>query len=384
MHPIIRHVLYYHLGRTSPSDPLRSQDLFTDPPLGSIIGLSAIDDADGSRARPAQAGSRITVEWLESLPRMECLYRFRLFSEEIIDLAAALRIPDPFITASRSRFTQVEVLGLLLARLRSSGDMYELTIQYDRPQSAISEAINELVCFLDDYWKALLSCDPRNHVLSPQRLAQYAKSIHEAGAPLPTIWSFIDCTVRSMCRPTYYQQQAYNGYKGEHALKFQAVKLPNGLIGLLHGPHEGRRNDNHLLADSGILDWCYAHAHRPGTSDATPLHQRYFQIFGDPAYGVSPILMSPFAGAGERTQEEKLWNEAMAKVQIEVEHGFADITRLWPFLNTWWKQKVFHSPVGRYYRIGVLLFNAVNCLRPSQTAQCFNCPPPSLEEYFTL
>ncbi len=323
MHPIIRHVLYYHLGRTSPSDPLRSQDLFTDPPLGSIIGLSAIDDANCSRARLAQAGSCITIEWLESLPRMECLYHFRsvvniynlitcltafdsLFLEEIIDLAAALRIPDPFIMASRSRFTQVEVLGLLLARLRFSGDMYELTIQYDRPQLAISEAINELVCFLDDCWKPLLSCNPRNHVLSPQRLAQYVKLIHEAGAPLPTIWSFIDCTVRSMCCPTYYQQQAYNGYKGEHALKFQAVKLLNGLIGLLHGPHEGRRNDNHLLADSGILNWCYAHAHCPGTSGNTPLHQRYFQIFGDPAYGVSPILMSPFAGAGEQTQEEKL------------------------------------------------------------------------------
>ncbi len=74
----------------------------------------------------------------------------------------------------------------------------------------------------------------------------------------------------------------------------------------------------------------------------------------------------------------------MTKVRIEVEHGFADITRLWPFLNTWWKQKVFHSPVGQYYCVGVLLSNAVNCLRPSQTAQSFNCLPPSLEEYFTL
>jgi hypothetical protein len=260
--------------------------------------------------------------------------------------------------------------------------MYELAMQYDRAQSSISEVVNELVGFLDDEWSFMLDVDDRNHVLHPAKLAEYAQAIHRAGSPLSTIWGFIDCTVRTISRPSRYQRQAYNGYKGEHALKYQAIKLPNGLIGLLSGPIEGRRNDNHLLDDSGLIDWCYNHAFRPGATHATPLHLRYFQVFGDPAYGASPVLMSPYAGPGERTERQKAWNEAMAKVRIEVEHGFGDIVRQWPFLNAWWKHKVFASPVGRYYRVGVLLANAFNCIRPNQTAQTFNCEPPSLEEYF--
>ncbi|KAJ7189891.1 hypothetical protein GGX14DRAFT_580320 [Mycena pura] len=50
----------------------------------------------------------------------------------------------------------------------------------------------------------------------------------------------------------------------------------------------------------------------------------------------------------------------MAAVRIEVEHGFAHIIAQWPFLNAWWKMRVFQSPTSQY----------------------FNCAPPALEEYF--
>ncbi|KAJ7764155.1 hypothetical protein DFH07DRAFT_724250, partial [Mycena maculata] len=142
------------------------------------------------------------------------------------------------------------------------------------------------------------------------------------------------------------------------------------LIGHLWGGTEGRRNDNHLLAVSEILDLCRMHATRPGTNANTPAHERYFQLFGDPAYGL------------KRTEEEAEWNAAMAAVRIEVEHGFGGILALWPFANAWWKHKVWSSPVSRYYRVAVLLTNAHNCIRPNQTAQYFECEPPTLEEYF--
>lgn len=260
--------------------------------------------------------------------------------------------------------------------------MYNLATKFDRSQSAISEVVNELTMFLDKRWKFLLDTDERNPVLRPERLAEYAAAIHDAGSPLSTIWCFIDCTIRIMCRPHRWQRQAYNGYKGRHALKYQSIKLPNGLIGALYGPVEGRRNDNHLLSESGLIEWCYAHAFRPGADYTTPIAERYFQAFGDPANGINPVLMSPYAGLGQRTEEEKKWNEAMAAVRIEVEHGFADVIRSWPFLNAWWVQRVFSSPVGSYYRVAVLLSNALNCVRPNQTAQTLNCEPPTLEDYF--
>ena len=42
--------------------------------------------------------------------------------------------------------------------------------------------------------------------------------------------------VRPLCRPGEHQRVIYNGHKRVHALKFQCVALPNGLIGNLYGP----------------------------------------------------------------------------------------------------------------------------------------------------
>ncbi|KAF7292133.1 DDE Tnp4 domain-containing protein [Mycena indigotica] len=232
-------------------------------------------------------------------------------------------------------------------------------MQYGQAQSAISEVINELCLYLDNRWAHLLDFDV-DGVLAPARMEEYATAIFDAGAPLNTVWGFIDCTIRPTCRPHHLQRTVYNGYEKVYALKYQAIMLPNGLIGHLYGPIEGRHNDNALLA-----------APTPAS--------RYFQIFGDPAYGLSPLMISPFSGPGEHTREEAACNEAMAAVRIEVEHGFGIVVTKWPFLNGWWKQRVFSSPVGRYYCVGVLLTNALNCLSPNQTSQYFACEPPSVE-----
>ena len=85
----------------------------------------------------------------------------------------------------------------------------------------------------------------------------------------------------------------------------------------------------------------------------------------------------PLTGAGERSEQEKDWNAQMAAVRIEVEHGFTIVTNLWPFLNADWKMHIYGSPIGRYYRVGVLLANAVNCLHPKGIQHCC-CSPCSI------
>lgn len=160
------------------------------------------------------------------------------------------------------------------------------------------------------------------------------------------------------------------------------MKLPNGLVGHLFGPQEGRRNDNFMLAESQILEQCALYATRPGTDEHTPNEERFLQLFGDPAYKVNNHLLSPFAGEGQRTEEEREWNVAMSAVRIEVEHGFGAVAKHWPFLNADWKMQVNSSPLGTYYRTAVLLENASSCLRPNQTAKFFQCNPPTLFEYF--
>ena len=76
-----------------------------------------------------------------------------------------------------------------------------------------------------------------NHaILNPAALQTYADAIHNRGAPLDNCLGFIDGTVRPICRPKQDQRMVYNGHKRIHALKFQSLALPNGLIGHLYGP----------------------------------------------------------------------------------------------------------------------------------------------------
>jgi len=91
--------------------------------------------------------------------------------------------------------------------------------------------------------------------------------------------------------------------------------------------------------------------------------------------------MSPFAGVGGRSDAEKEWNAEIFAVHIEVEHGFGIVSNTWPFLNASWKIHLYASPVGRYYRVGVLLMNCLDCLHPNQVSWYFNCLPPILFEY---
>jgi hypothetical protein len=139
------------------------------------------------------------------------------------------------------------------------------------------------------------------------------------------------------------------------------------------------------LTDSGLLDHLSQFAFREDVAEDAPMEEHNFHIFGDPAYGVGPHIMSPFSGLGEQTEEEQEWNSEMSAVRIEVEHGFGIVSNTWPFFNAGWnlKMHLYSSPVGRYYCVGVLLTNCLNCLRPNhwKVAQYFDCPPPMLIDY---
>ena len=90
--------------------------------------------------------------------------------------------------------------------------------------------------------------------LSPANLERMAAAVHAKGAPLTNCWGFPDGTIRPMCRPEEDQRLVYNGHKRTHALKYQSVSTPSGLIAHLYGPIEGSRHDCYLLNRSGLLD----------------------------------------------------------------------------------------------------------------------------------
>ena len=135
------------------------------------------------------------------------------------------------------------------------------------------------------------------------------KSIHAKGAALSNTSGLIDDTVRPISRPRIHQRIVYNGHKGQHALKYQSITTQSGMIANLYRPGEGKRHDATMLRMSGL---------KPILEHFSlgPQHER-LRIYGDPAYPLRWYLQAPFRGAYV-TQQQKAFNDSMAKVQVAV------------------------------------------------------------------
>ena len=214
-----------------------------------------------------------------------------------------------------------------------------------------------------------------NHdLLSPPKLLQYAEAIGQAGAALNNCWGFVDGTVRPVCRPNENQRVIYNGHKRVHSIKFQAVALPNGLVGDLFGPVEGRRHDSFMLAASGFLRELQRFSNCPVTG--LPLC-----VYGDPAYPIRAHLQRPFKG-GVLTPAQQDFNTSMSTVRSSVDWIFGDIVNYFKFLDFKKNLKIGLSAVGKMYVTCALMQNAHSILYGSVTSEHFGLNPPTLEEYF--
>jgi hypothetical protein len=239
---------------------------------------------------------------------------------------------------------------------------------FGRKREIVSMAIKWMINYLYQNFSCLLKFDQRR--LTPDKLQYFAKRVHEKGAPLRTIYGFIDGTVRPISRPSIAQKMHFNGHHRIHALKYQSVTTPDGIIVDLSGPFEGRRHDCFMLKESHLLGRVVEWSHAPDGSD---LH-----IYGDPAYGVTKYLISPFKGASEK---EITFNKRMSSVRETVEYGFQRIVTYCAFLDFKKNLKVLLQPVGKMYPIGALIVNFHACFYGTQTASYFNVETPTIEEY---
>jgi nuclease HARBI1 len=237
---------------------------------------------------------------------------------------------------------------MLLRRLAYPNRHGDLVEMFGRSTDEISRIVNELTSYLLRTYGHLLEFDA--HRLTPQYLENLAEAVQRKGAPLQRCWGFIDGTVRPICRPKKHQRQNYNGHKRVHALKFQSVVSPDGIIVHLSGPWIGRRHDARMLRESNLLDILAEHAN--GTN-GEPM-----QIYGDPAYGIHQYILSPFRGVN-LSAEQREFNKLMSSVRECVEWQFGKIIQEFAFLDFKKNLKLWLQPVGRYYLIGGLLTNLI-------------------------
>ena len=188
--------------------------------------------------------------------------------------------------------------------------------------------------------------------LTPIKLEEYCRAIKRKGAALDNCFGFIDGTVRPVCRPTV-NQRMYNGHKKIHALKFQSVVIPNGIIGNMYGPIEGKCHDCALLRLSNLLTKLEQYAISTNGISLC--------LYGDPAYPIRMHLQCPFRSIVFSPQQIA-FNTSMSQVRTAVEWVFGDITKWWAFTDFKKNLKLNLSSVGKMYLICALLTNAKTCL----------------------
>lgn len=311
---------------------------------------------------------------LDSFDSCECEAHFRVAKDDLTILLNAFRIPATFRCPQGTVCNGMEGLCLLLKRLAYPCRYFDLISTFARPIPELCMITNTVLdWFYIEHGFRLTSWN--QPFLSPAKLQEYANAITRQGSPLTNCFGFVDGTVRPICRPGERQRIVYNGHKRVHALKFQSVALPNGLIGNLYGPVEGRRHDAGMLKDSGLLTSLERVAYSPRGD--------VLCLYGDPAYPLRPHLMAPYR-IGEVplfTPNMEAFNEAMSSVRVSVEWLFGDVLNDFKFLDFKSNLKLGLSAVGKHYIVAALLRNTLTCLYGNNTSTFFQVDPPTVQDY---
>jgi len=303
----------------------------------------------------------------------ECRAEFRVDKEDIPLLVDALGVPDHFRCPQGTVCSGQEGLCLLLRRLAYPCRYHDCIYRFARPVPELSMIANTVLDWVYDNHSNRLMSWNNQPFLSPANLELYAQAVTRKGSPLTNCFGFVDGTVRPISRPGENQRIVYNGHKRVHALKYQAVVIPNGLEANLYGPVEGRCHDAGMLRDSGLLNILQRNAHTPRGD--------ILCIYGDPAYPLRPQLMCPYRNIRALTPHMMAFNKAKSEVRVAVEWRFGNIADYFKFIDYKKNLKLGMSAVGKQYIVSVLMRNILTCLYGNTTSEFFQVDPPTLLQY---
>src|SRR5438045_876813 len=106
---------------------------------------------------------------------------------------------------------------------------------FGRSPTWLCSVFNDTISYLIRKYRRLLQWN--DEVLTLERLRAYARAVHEKGGPA-TVFGFVDGTLRGISRPSgegMDQRLFYSGYKKLHALKYQGLATPDGLVPATNG-----------------------------------------------------------------------------------------------------------------------------------------------------
>ena len=244
---------------------------------------------------------------------------------------------------------------------------------FGRSKSVLSSIFNFALDHVYGKCKHLLSFDWER--LTPSYMDEMCSGNKSKGSILENCVGFIDDTVRPMCRPGERQRLYYNGHKRIHALKYQSIVFPDGIIVFADGPYSGNRHDAGLFRDGGLEEILGT---RLKGADGSQLC-----FYGDAAYPGRLFMFGPYKGSS-LTSEETFFNGRMSSLRISVEWSFSKVSTLFAFQSFKQNIKLQLQPVGFYFLVATILTNCHTCFYGSEINRYFDSVPPNIEEYLNI
>ena len=307
---------------------------------------------------------------------LECVSNFRFRKDDIPRISHAIDWPTTLTHTKRNGFGVTPILAacILLRRFASPCRWSDVEEFFGKHASHLSEIFWEtLEQFLDKRLHLLMG--PIGKQFVARKAPVYSAAVEKKSLVTSNCIGFIDGTVIGIARPkgNMMQQVVYNGHKRKHALKYQAVTTPDGLILHAYGPMEGRRHDWTMYVKSDLDSQL---------ADCLNTNGRQFCLYGDSGYNRRIYLDVPFQGSN-LIASQTVANVNMSKSRVTVEWIFKEIKLYWTAVDFKRKLRVEQLPAGTLYTGAMLLTNIRNCCYPNSVSQYFDCQPPTLDEYLS-
>ncbi|XP_049519125.1 uncharacterized protein LOC119445933 [Dermacentor silvarum] len=266
--------------------------------------IEALMLREPERQRRLYVSSRGGLLNIEAIPDRVFRRQFRFEKADFPLLVMALELPQYLSSAQGARISGYEALCMCLRRLAYPNGLCDLQEYFARHYSVISSVTNKVMRHIERKFGFLLDDLTVHKWLTTEDLKAMSEAVYLKGAPLKNCWAFNDGTVWPICRPSKDQRTYFSGHKRLHALKYQSLMCPNGLICELDGPYPGSKHDAGIFHDSGL----YKKLEKLNEGN------QQFVLYGDPAYPLRPLLMKPYGGTRKTVQQEK-FNAAMSAVR---------------------------------------------------------------------
>ena len=309
--------------------------------------------------------------------------KFRFNKEHALGLMRCLDIPldEDIICDNGSRFHPEEAFLILLRRMavynRLTDMEEEFGIEYTQLDRVFNAMVNRIVAAHHiKVFDNLAFFQPRFAMYNAAILNKILAGGNQLPAAALDTALFTDGTSLRVPRPhgNNHQAQLYNGHHKVHCLQWQGTSAPDGMIVDLFGPIPGRRHDQ------AVDDMSRLNERLAAVQEGNALQ---FKTYLDKGYINKTHEHVAYRGV-DLPPQLQLENDLMAPQRVGIEWAFNRVCTEFAYIDHYKVQKIQLSAVGKLYYLSALLSNCYTCLYHSQASTYWNCPPPTLGQYFNV